>query len=54
MSRDTRLYLEDILDAVAKIERFTAGVDRDRFRHDSMVFDAVVRNLGRRILEEAD
>jgi len=45
VSRDIRLYLEDIIDAVAKIERFTAGVGREEFRRDSMVFDAVVRNL---------
>jgi uncharacterized protein with HEPN domain len=53
VSRDVRLYLEDIIDAVAKVERFATGIDREQFRRGSMVFDTVVWKVEvRRILEE--
>jgi uncharacterized protein with HEPN domain len=40
-----------MLAAIRKIERYTAGMDRDLFRHDDKTVDAVVRNL--EILGEA-
>ena len=45
MPRDYRLYLDDILEAVAKIERYVAGMDLDAFAGDERTADAVVRNL---------
>jgi uncharacterized protein with HEPN domain len=45
MPRDYKLYLEDILEAVEKIEHYTAGVSLQEFGADSMRVDAVLRNL---------
>ncbi len=45
MLRDPRVYLQDILDAVATIRRYTRGLDREGFRQDEMRRDAVIRNL---------
>jgi uncharacterized protein with HEPN domain len=45
MSRDYRLYLEDILEAVEKIGRYLQGVSFQEFGGDSMRVDAVLRNL---------
>ncbi len=45
MPRDLRLYLEDILEACARIASYTAPVDFDSFAADRMRVDAVVRNL---------
>ena len=45
MSRDSRLYLEDILEACRKIESYVRDVTRQEFDTDSMLIDAVVRNL---------
>ena len=45
MSRDPRLYLEDILEAGGKIARFCEGLDEDAFLADELVSDAVLRNL---------
>lgn len=43
--RDVRLFLADMLEAIEKIERHTAGLTRKEFREDDLVADAVVRNL---------
>jgi uncharacterized protein with HEPN domain len=43
--RDWRLYWGDIHDAVAKIMRFTAGMDQTKFLSDELTRDAVLRNL---------
>ena len=45
MSRDYRLYLDDMLIALEKVLRFTQGVDLAHFVDDERTFDAVVRNL---------
>ena len=45
MSRDYRVYLEDILEAVSKIRQFTAGLTLATFSQDAKTLDAVVRNL---------
>lgn len=44
-SRDPKLLLEDIVAAIRKVERYTAGMDWERFRQDEKTTDAVVRNL---------
>jgi uncharacterized protein with HEPN domain len=43
--RDPRLFMTDVLDAIEKIERYTAGLTFDQFEANEMVLDAVVRNL---------
>lgn len=43
--RSDRLYLADILDAIAAIERFTAGIDETRFVADELVQSAVLQKL---------
>lgn len=38
-------FLEDIKDALGKIERYVAGLDYDTFAENELVIDAVLRNL---------
>jgi uncharacterized protein with HEPN domain len=45
MSRDPRLYLDDIREACEKIMRYSQGLDLDQLVQDEKTFDAVVRNL---------
>jgi uncharacterized protein with HEPN domain len=45
LSRDWRLYLEDISSACGKITGYLAGQERAGFARDSMVFDAILQNL---------
>ena len=46
MSRDLRLFLEDIHESAEKILRYTRGLTFEQFQADEKTFDAVVRNLG--------
>ncbi|NJE61703.1 DUF86 domain-containing protein [Thermococcus sp. 21S7] len=43
--RDPLLYVEDILEAIEKIKRYTAGMDFGEFIGDEKTVDAVIRNL---------
>jgi uncharacterized protein with HEPN domain len=43
--RDWRLLFEDIIEAAEKIEQYTRGMDFESFASNSLVTDAVVRNL---------
>ena len=43
--RDYKLHLEDILQSIKKIEKYTRGADLHKFQDDELVVDAVVRNL---------
>ncbi|GIK42633.1 MAG: DUF86 domain-containing protein [Chloroflexota bacterium] len=45
MSRDYKLYLADILEAIRKIESYTQGLSLLEFGQDEMRVDAVMRNL---------
>lgn len=45
MSRDPRLYLDDIREACEKIMRYSQGLDLNQLVQDEKTFDAVVRNL---------
>ncbi len=45
MHRDYRLYLDDILEAVASIREYTKGLDYASFSEDRKTQDAVIRNL---------
>ena len=43
--RDAALLLEDIRSAIARIERYTSGLQREQFLADEKTVDAVARNL---------
>jgi uncharacterized protein with HEPN domain len=43
--RDVRLYLDDILEAIDKIERYTEGLNFEQFKKDDKTGDAVIRNF---------
>lgn len=43
--RERRVRVEDILDAIAKIEQYVSGLSFEQFRADQKIVDAVVRNL---------
>jgi uncharacterized protein with HEPN domain len=45
VSRDARLYLEDILDCCRRIVEYTSGMTLDSLIKDERTFDAVIRNL---------
>jgi uncharacterized protein with HEPN domain len=45
MPRDYKVYLEDILEAIGKIQRYTANLSQEAFSGDERTLDAVVRNL---------
>jgi uncharacterized protein with HEPN domain len=45
MPRDSRIYLEDILEATQKIITYTGNLSKAAFLEDEKTFDAVVRNL---------
>lgn len=45
MPRDSKVYLEDILEAIRKIRIYTEGLSFEEFQKDSKTVDAVVRNL---------
>jgi uncharacterized protein with HEPN domain len=43
--RSPRLLLEDIVAAIAKVERYVEDLDRAAFLADDKTIDAVIRNL---------
>jgi len=45
VSRDWKLYLEDIATSCEKILRFTEGLSMEQLIQDEKTYDAVVRNL---------
>ncbi len=45
MSQDFDIYLEDILEAIDRIQEYIQDVTRGTFERDRMRVDAVVRNL---------
>ena len=45
MKRDSRVYFDDILEALRKIAKYTEGLNFDEFSQDSKTVDAVVRNF---------
>ena len=51
MSRETRLYLDDMLEACRRVTNYTAGMTFEQFVADERTRDAVARNL--EILGEA-
>lgn len=45
MKRDYRLYIDDISEAVEKIEKYVEGLAFDEFVQDGKTIDAVIRNF---------
>jgi uncharacterized protein with HEPN domain len=45
MSRDLKLYLEDIIEAIRKIRSYTVLLSFEEFCGDERTVDAVIRNL---------
>lgn len=45
MSQDFDIYLEDILEAIERIQAYVQDVTREDFETDRMRIDAVIRNL---------
>jgi uncharacterized protein with HEPN domain len=43
--RDWRMRIEDILDAIGRIQDYTRGMTFEAFSHDRKTIDAVVRNI---------
>lgn len=45
MPRDLKVYLEDIAEAIKRIEQYTDGVTLEQISTDTMRLDAVIRNI---------
>ena len=45
MSRDPRVYLEDVLESIRRIKTYVGGIDQESLGVDELRLDAVVRNL---------
>lgn len=45
MPRDYKIYLNDLLEAIGKIEHYTHGLTYRQFIDDTKTTDAVIRNL---------
>jgi len=45
MPRDYKVYLEDILEAAARIRDYASALSREQFTKDNKTLDAVIRNL---------
>ncbi len=43
--RDQTVFLQDIVAAISKIQRFTAGMTYEEFVKNEMAVDAVIRNF---------
>ena len=43
--RDHRLFLNDIIESIEKIEEYTSGLNFEDFVNNRMVIDAVIRNI---------
>jgi uncharacterized protein with HEPN domain len=45
MPRDFEVYLDDMREAIEKINIYAAGLSREQFARDDKTVDAVIRNL---------
>jgi len=45
MPKEYLVYLQDILDAIIKIEKYTKQLSFEEFKENTLVSDAVMRNL---------
>ncbi len=44
-NKDSKIYLQHILESIGKIEIYLQNVDYAKFQNNSMLIDAVVRNV---------
>jgi uncharacterized protein with HEPN domain len=44
MNRDPKIYLEDILESIGRIEKYTQSLTQEQFENDTLVFDGTLRN----------
>ncbi len=45
MKRQARLFVEDILESISKIEDYTRDLNQEEFFRNSLAQDAVIRRL---------
>ena len=45
MKKDARVYIEDIMEGILKIEEYTKNVTEDEFCNNTLIQDAVFRRL---------
>ncbi len=45
MPRQYKVYLNDVLNAIKKIENYTKEINFEEFVNDNLIQDAVIRNL---------
>ena len=45
MKKEIRVYLEDILESIGKIEEYTNGIALEEFKNNAECQDAVIRRL---------
>jgi len=45
MRRDYRIYLNDILESIRRIEKYTKNLTFEEFKENELIQDAVLRNL---------
>ncbi len=45
MNRDYKLFLEDILDSIKKIDKYITNLSLEGFINDEKTVDAVIRNF---------
>ena len=45
MSRDPRLYLDDILESCNKVSRYIEGLGQNEAMQSELIVDAILRNL---------
>lgn len=45
IERNYKMFIEDILESIEKIESYIEGLDYEKFTSKGMVVDAVIRNL---------
>ena len=43
--KDDRPYIDHILQAIAKVNRYTENLTREEFENDELIQDAVIRNI---------
>ena len=45
MTKDEGIYLEQILESISRIEKYTDGLEEGLFMSDELVQDGVIRQL---------
>ena len=45
MKRDYRVYIDDMLEAIRRIEEYSKGLTFDKLSEDPKTVDAVIRNF---------